>query len=57
MDYDIRNPDESDYREQLMAESIAAQLHPDTFLLVIIGISTRWVIAMILREWYRRIAY
>lgn len=37
MDYDLRKPDDSDQRELLMAESIAAQLHTDTLLLVISG--------------------
>ena len=37
MDYQIRNSDESDLREQLMAESIAARLHADTLLLVVSG--------------------
>lgn len=37
MDYDLRKPDESDQREQLMSEAIAARLHSDTLLLVISG--------------------
>lgn len=37
MDYDLRNPNNSEQREQLMAEAIAARLHTDTLLLVISG--------------------